>query len=183
MSDPSKKQKIIELYKDPQFAGSFSGAKAFYNSLKKENDFPSVSYQDVLKTLSAIPSYSLHVRKHKLRFYRHVDYDKLSVGVDMQADLAEFPETAEGTKYAFIMIDVMDNYCYAKELPDKTAKSVREAFLSLTKKHRLNAIETLATDQGGEFKANRKFFEQQKIKLIFLGRDTKAFKVIPCLML
>ena len=130
---PGEKEEIVARYKDPQFPGAFSGAKNFYESLKKDAEFPAVSYQDVLKTLSEIPSYSLHVRRHKLRFYRHVDYEKLSVGVDMQADLAEFPETAAGTKYAFVMIDVMDNYCYAKEMPDKTARSVQAAFLSLKK--------------------------------------------------
>ena len=95
----------------------------------------------------------------------------------MQADLAEFPVTKEGLKYALIMIDVMDNYCYAQELPDKSAKSVRAAFLSIQKKFKLYALETLATDQGSEFKGNEKFFKQRDIKLIYLGRNTKAFKV------
>ena len=180
-SGVNQEEEIKTYYKNPAFPEAFSGAQTFYRGLKKTGKFPKLSYQSLLTVLSSIPSYSIHVRRQKLKFFRHVNYDNLSVGVAMQADLAEFPSTKEGLKYAFIMIDVMDNYCYARELPNKSAEAIRRAFLTIQKKFRLYAIETLATDQGSEFKGNEAFFKKRNIKLIYLGRNTKAFKVIPCL--
>ena len=75
------------------------------------------------------------------------------------------------------MVDVMDNYCYARELPDKSAQAVQKAFIFLRKKYRLWNLSVLATDKGSEFIGNERFFKKEKIKLIYLGRNTKAFKV------
>lgn len=172
-----ERERVTAAYKDKKLPGAFSGSATFYRSLKKTGRYPSLTYLQTLDILSKIPSYSIHLRKRKLRFQRHVDYDRLSVGSSMQADLAEFPQTEEGIKYALVMVDVMDNYCYTKELPNKTARAVQKAFLFLKKKYNLQRLSVIATDEGGEFKGSEAFFKKQNIKLIYLGRNTKAFKV------
>lgn len=174
-----RRANIVSLYKDKKFPEAFAGASTFYRGLKRTSKYKKLTYQQLLKVLASVPSYSTHVRRHRLKFFRHVDYDKLSVGVHLQADLAQFPQTSGGIKYALIMVDLLDNYIYASVLPDKTALAVRKAYEDLAQKFRLQNVETIGTDQGGEFfsKNNQEFFKGLGIKLIALGRNTKAFKV------
>jgi len=78
-------EEILKLYKDPTFAGSFSGVKNFRNFLyaEKKELVPEKRLYNILKQ---DPLYLMHMKPARKYPVRH--YDVQSFGNTVQMDLA-----------------------------------------------------------------------------------------------
>ena len=134
---------LRELYQDPTFYGSFSGARNFQIFLKTDfnEDIPIDRIYKVLKT---IRSYVISLKPIK-RFPRR-KYDVAGFGSLLQADLAVMFDK-NGYKYFLVLCDVFSRHLFTEPLKDKTAKTVKKALQKIFDQIP-TPISKLETDSG-----------------------------------
>lgn len=154
--------KIVALWSDPTFSGSFTGASTFREALAREKKIH-IGYGELLQLLGRIPKYveTLRPRRHFKRRPIHVH----GYGVLFQADLAEMPplkKAGHNYKYFLLCIDAFSRKIWAEPLETKRASVVAAAFERIFTQ--ANVVpERLETDQGGEFTGSKKFFQEKHI--------------------
>jgi len=150
---------LRKLYYNPKSSVAYSGINHLYKSAKYV--LKNVKYQDVKNWLQGETTYTLHKPIRK-RFKRR----KVIVGgIDQQwqADLADMQHLAKQNnqkKYLLCVIDVFSKYSWVVPIPNKTGKTLVNAFTSIIRKSKRKPL-SLQTDKGSEFK-NREF--QQYLK-------------------
>lgn len=138
---------IFENYLNPKSNSSFSGL----NSIIKTNKLDNIPVQrnKFKNWLLKQESYTLH-RPKKKKFKR----SKVVVyGIDKlwQADLVDvskFSKQNNGIKYLLTIIDVFSKFAWIVPLINKSAESIRNAFVTIFKKRKPKSIQT---DKGTEF--------------------------------
>ena len=115
-----------------------------------------VKYQDVRNWLQGETTYTLHKPIRK-RFKRR---KTIVAGIDQQwqADLADMQHLAKQNdqkKYLLCVIDVFSKFSWVIPIPNKTGKTLVDAFTSIIRKSKRKPV-SLQTDKGTEFK-NREF--------------------------
>ena len=155
---PALAKDIIRLWKDPKFPGAFLGVKAFQQALKRVKKIE-VSYKDLLLLMLKEPNYIRTIRPAR-RFPRR----RLKVhgyGVLMQADLAIMPTSPKGFNCFLLCVDAFSRKVFCRPQKGKTAQLTKESLQSIFEDMGLTPI-TLETDDGGEFKGNKKWLQNTK---------------------
>ncbi len=165
-------EELIQLWKNPKFSGSFSGITNFRAALAVEKDIH-VSKAKLFSILRKDPDILLETKK-KLKKIPRRSMMVHGVGILWQCDLAEMHEI-NGKKYFLLCIDVYSHKLYCEALQTKSAKEVRNAFKKIFNVAQLKP-EKIESDQGGEFRGNKVFFQQQKIFFkVKIGRNKASF--------
>jgi hypothetical protein len=141
-------KKLKNLYTDPSFPGSFSGASSFIRSVKEINK--KQNPQKIKEWLLEQETYTLHKPKLK-KFIRN---KVIVAGIDdcWQADLVDvqaISDQNDGNKYILTCIDVFSKYAWAIPLKNKTGKSITVAFSQIFQHNRVP--KKLQVDKGSEF--------------------------------
>ena len=163
---------LSELYSDPKFPGSFSGAEHFYKEVKAVN--PEVTKQQVSEFLKSKPSYYLHKTTQKPRKYRRTlvygPRDLLQIDL---LDLQKYSLENRGYRYICVIIDCFTKFIWLKPLKNKTGKSLVKALALLLMTERPKLIQC---DQGTEFfnKNVAKMLQAFGPKLYHTFSDKKA---------
>ena len=163
---------LQELYKDPAFAGSFSGKKRFYDHAKIVK--PNLSYNKVEKDLASVDTYTLHKPVQKPKLYRRI----ITKGINelYQADLVDMSKHARvnnGYKWILNIIDTFSKKAWSFKLKNKGAQSVynvMEPFL------RANPCKLIEFDRGKEFYNSKvlNLLKRLKIKHYSTHSDKKC---------
>ncbi len=165
-------EKLIELWKNPKFSGSYSGITNFHAALAVEKNIH-VPIHKLFTILRKDPDILLETKK-KLKKIPRRPMKVHGVGVLWQCDLAEMHEVDE-KKYFLLCIDIYSHNLYCEPLKTKSALEVRKAFKKIFKEAKLKP-EKIESDQGGEFKGNTHFFKKEKVFLkIKIGRNKASF--------
>jgi len=166
--------KLKRLYLNKKFAGSYSGAKTFFENLDEKTQ-KRTNPQKSLKVLQHIKAYAQNspaLRKfRRRRVFVH--------GIDDQwgIDLADIPKLApynDGFRYIFICIDVFSKYLWAIPLKAKKSTETVHALQSIIdssgrKPGRINC------DKGTEFKgAFKRYCDGQGIHIFHIESELKS---------
>ena len=159
-------EKIIQLWRDPSFSGSYRGIKTFQMFLKTDQNI-NVSEKKLYSIMMKDPIYVMHLQRKKVN-RRH--YYLSNVGELVQSDLAYmFPY--EDYKYFIVFIDCFSNQLNLQPLKDKTSASVLKTFKNYLKDHE---IEKLETDKGTEYSLCKKLCKEKNILYSFKRGENKA---------
>ena len=151
------KNKIIKLWKTPSFSGSSSGLSTFQDALQEKGI--KISYNKLYALMKDVPDYITSTRP--IRRYPRRKMQVHGYGDLWQADLAEMPHDGD-FRYFLLCIDIFSRKLFCRSLKTKTSLEVRNAFESIFKEAK-SVCSKLETDQGSEFKGNKKFFKEKKI--------------------
>lgn len=149
---------LLDLYQDPQWPGSFSGARNFQMFLKtdKNVDVPLTKIYTLLKQL---PLYVMNQKR--IRKFPRRKYVVTSFGQVCQADLGEMLPFNK-FRYFLLLVDLFSRHIYVEPLRRKTTQVVRTAFEKIFEEFKSPIIK-LETDQGSEFISQAKWFREKKI--------------------
>ena len=152
-------EKIRKLWRDPKFPGSFSGISNFQAALKFDKNID-ISKSKLFNILRHDRNYILEMRKIK-KIVKRRAMNIHGYGVLWQADVGEmFPI---GNYASFLLcIDIFSRRIFCQNLTSKRAEVVENAFKRIFQEANIKP-EKIETDQGGEFKNNRAFFEKNDI--------------------
>jgi len=107
-------EKIIQLWRDPSFSGSYRGIKTFQMFLKTDKNI-NVSEEKLYSIMMKDPIYVMHLQRKKVN---RRPYYLSNVGELVQSDLANmFPY--EDYKYFIIFIDCFSNQLNLQALKTK----------------------------------------------------------------
>ena len=136
-------ERLKELYQDPTFYGSFSGARNFQTFLKTDFN-EDINLDRIYNVLKTIPSYVISLKPIK-RFPRR-KYDVAGFGSLLQADLAVMFDK-DGYKYFLVLCDVFSRHLFTEPLKDKTAETTKKALIKIFDQIP-TPISKFETDQG-----------------------------------
>jgi len=166
-------QKILQLWRDPNFSGSYRGVKTFQVLLKTDLNIE-VSEERLYKVLKKDQIFLIHQIKRKKIERRQ--YDVNFYGQLVHADLAEmFPDPETGSRYFLLLIDVFSFKIFVRPLTDKSSDTVAKALDDIFAKFG-SSIYEIQSDRGSEFKgkACRELFKKKKILFRFKFGKNKA---------
>ena len=164
--------KIVRLYSDAAFQGSFGGVNRFRDYLSRKENI-SLTFTEARNILREVPNYEMHVANKANFKRRHIRYK--GAGIDFQADLGFMPKFGRFSTF-LLVVDLYSNYIYVEALLSKTAEAVKKALNKIIQENRLFKVTSLGTDAGGEFIGNREFLKSKNITLITLRGKNKAFQ-------
>ncbi len=152
---------IQQLWRDPNFSGSFSGISNFQAALKYDKNI-SLSKSQIYDILKGDRNFVLEMRKVKKRITRR-SMNIHGYSILWQADLGQLFKYQE---YSFFLlcVDVFSRKLFCRILKSKKAIDVQRAFKSIFVEAN-SRPEKLETDQGSEFQANASFFARNNIFL------------------
>jgi hypothetical protein len=151
--------KILELWRNPNFSGSYLGIKSFQILLKTDLGID-VSENRLYKVLKTDPIYLIHLRPQRKFERRH--YDLRFYGELIQADLA-FMFPYKDFKYFLLVTDCYSSKVFVEPLKSKESKEVSIAFKKILDEFKAKVYE-IQTDSGSEFKGlTKKLFINEKI--------------------
>jgi hypothetical protein len=154
----SIEEKILGLWRNPNFSGSYRGIKTFQILLKTDLNID-ISEKELYKIIRKDPIFLIH-QKRRRNFPRRA-YDLRFYGELVQADIAYmFP--FNNFLYFLVLIDCFSSKLFVEPLQSKTSHAVKTAFEKIFDS--FNApIQEMQTDQGKEFLGCKKFFKEKKI--------------------
>ncbi len=165
-------EKLISLWKDPNFCGSFSGLNNFHAALAAAENIH-IPKEKLFSILRQDPDILLETKKRLKKIpRRHMILH--GVGILWQADLGQLYQFND-KQYFLLCIDVFSRQIFCEALEHKTAVEVKKAFKKIFERAMMKP-EKLETDQGKEFTSNRAFFKKEKIFFkIKIGRNKASF--------
>ena len=162
------RNKIIKLWKTPSFSGSASGLSTFQDALKEKGI--KISYNQLYVIMRDVPDYITTTRP--IRRYPRRKMIVHGYGNLWQADLAEMPHDGD-FRYFLLCIDIFSRKIFCRPLKSKTSLEVRNAFEEIFEEAH-SVCNKLETDQGTEFKGNKKYFKEKKFFFRFKTGLNKA---------
>lgn len=165
-------KKLLQLWRDPTFNGSYRGIKTFQILLKTDLDI-TVSENHLYKLLKTDPIFLIH-QKPQRNFARR-SYDIQNYGELVQADLA-FMFEFDSYKYFLLVIDCFSSKIFTVPLKTKDSKEVSNAFKIIFEKF-ASKIYEIQTDQGTEFlgKSKQLFKENNILYRVKIGKNKANF--------
>ena len=139
-------KRILELWRDPTFSGSYRGVRAFQILLKTDLniDISQNRLYDIFKKDSI---YLIHTKRKRNIERRH--YDLRTYGELVQADIAQMFEF-NGYKYFLLLIDCFSSKLFVKCLKTKNSDEVAKAFSDIFREFGTQ-IHVLETDRGNTY--------------------------------
>ena len=151
-------QEILQLWRDPNFSGSYRGIKTFQILLKTDKNID-ISEKELYKILKKDSIFLIHQKPARNFDRRH--YDIRFYGETVQADIAYmFPYNK--FLYFLLVVDCFSLKIFVRPLTSKSSASVGNAFKEIFDE--FNApIHVLETDRGTEFIGCKKLFKENQI--------------------
>lgn len=163
------KERILKLWRDPNFQGSYTGIKTF-QTLLKLNENIDISQKQLYEILKGDQLFVMHMRGKKTISRRHYNLDYYCELV--QSDLAYMFEF-EGYKYFVVVIDCYSGKVFAEAIKDKTSDTVKKVLLKL-----INLFEYPITkfecDQGTEYSKFKQYCKENGIIFKYKYGSNKA---------
>ena len=165
-------QKLLQLWRDPTFNGSYRGIKTFQTLLRTDLDI-SVTETHLYKLLKTDPIFLIHQKPH--RNFDRRSYDIRNYGELVQADLA-FMFEIDGYRYFLLAIDCFSSKIFTVPLKSKDSKEVSNAFKEIFENFGSKIYE-IETDQGKEFLGKTKtlFTEKNILYRVKFGKNKANF--------
>ena len=141
---------VKELYQDPQFSGSFTGKRRFYDAVKaKHNNAKFKVLEDALK---GVDSYTLHKPTVKPQKYRRIYTKgiKYLYQIDL-VDMRKFEKKNDGFRWIVTIIDTFSKKTWALKMKRKSANSIMDVMEPFLEQ---NTPKKMEFDQGTEFYNN-----------------------------
>ena len=158
--DSISDEKILQLWRSPNFEGSYRGVKTFQVLLKTNLNI-NVSQNRLYKVLRTDPIFLIHQKPQRNFERRH--YDVKNYGELVQADIAYMFEDDNGFKYFLLAVDCFSSKVFTVPLKNKDSNSVAKAFVTIFKEFGAQIYE-IQTDKGKEFLGPCKtLFRENKI--------------------
>ena len=151
-------QKLIQLWRDPNFSGSYRGVKTFQILLKTDLNIE-VSQSRLFKLLKKDKNYIMHQKP--VRNFERRHYDVNSFGELCQMDLAVMFNYS-GYIYFLLLIDCFSLKMFARPLKNKSSATVSKALSDIFNDFGAE-IHVLQSDRGKEFIGCKKLFQEKKI--------------------
>jgi hypothetical protein len=151
-------RKIIELWRDPTFSGSYRGIKTFQILLKTDLNID-VSQKRLYSVLKQDKNYIMHQKP--MRNFERRHYDINFYGELCQMDLAVMYNCSSFI-YFLLLIDCFSLKMFARPLKNKSSKTVSEALEEIFDEFGV-PIHVLQSDRGKEFIGCKKLFNKRKI--------------------
>ena len=146
MSTNVSDKRILALWRDPNFSGSYRGIKTFKIFLKTDLNI-NVSEDRLYKIIKTDPIFIIHQRPQ--RKIQRRSYDVNNYGELVQADIAYmFPY--DNYKYFLLLIDCFSSKIFTVPLKSKDSYTVAKAFENIFKEFKATIYE-IQTDRGKEF--------------------------------
>ena len=171
-------EEIIKLYRDPEFSGSFSGARSFQMFLKMDKN-EDVSLKRIYSLLKQLPLYIMNQKR--IRKFPRRKYIVTSFGQVCQADLAEM-SSFNSFRYFLLLVDLFSRHIYVEPLRRKTMPVVRKAFERIFDEFK-TPITKLETDKGSEFISQAEWFKERNIVYVKKVGIHKASAAEHCIFL
>jgi len=155
-------EKLIQLWRDPNFSGSYRGIKTFQLLLKTDLDID-VSEKRLYKVLKKDQIFLIHQKRHTS--IKRRPYDVNFYGQLVQIDLAHmFEDPITEEKYFLLLIDVFSFKIFVKSLKDKSSNTVAKALADLFEEFGADIYE-IQSDRGSEFLGapSKNLFKEKKI--------------------
>ncbi len=159
MVNMEEENKIMQLWRNPNFSGSYSGLANFQTCLKNEKNID-ISRNKLLTILNKDRDYALEMRKVTRKINRR-PMNIHGYGNLFQADLGQL-YTFSNFTYFLLCIDVYSRRIFCRKLMSKKANEVQKAFKSIFLEANVSP-EKLETDQGPEFTSLKTFFASENI--------------------
>lgn len=142
----NNKNYIESIYHDVKNPGSFGGIKPFARQSK-------LCYKDAEKLyLSTDNAYTLHKQiRRKFPRRKTVVYGRGHLWQADLIDLSSLSNNNDGNKFILTVIDCFSRKAFARQLRNKTAVEVRNAFISILEENQYVGPVYLQTDKGSEF--------------------------------
>jgi hypothetical protein len=151
--------KLLKLWRDPTFAGSYRGVRTFQILLKTDLNID-VSQKRLYDLLKKDSIFLIHTKPKRKFDRRH--YDLRTYGELVQADIAQMFEY-DGFKYFLLLIDCFSSKIFVKCLKSKNSEEVAKKFSEIFEEFG-SEIHVLETDRGKEFLgASKELFKKKKI--------------------
>jgi hypothetical protein len=151
-------EKILNLWRDPNFSGSYRGIKTFQLLLKTDLNIE-ISEKRLYKIIKKDSIFLIHQRRKK-NFPRR-SYDLRFYGELVQADIAYmFPY--KHFLYFLVLIDCFSSKIFVEPLKSKTSYEVQTGLKKIFQNFN-GPIQEIQTDQGKEFLGCKKLFSEEKI--------------------
>ena len=159
MSKTISDEKLLKLWRDPTFSGSYRGIKTFQTLLKTDLNIE-VSEKRLFNVIKTDPIFIIHQKPQ--RNIERRSYSVHNYGELVQADIA-FMFEFEGYKYFLLLVDCFSFKIFTVPLKSKDSLTVSEAFKIIFKKFGSQIYE-LQTDRGSEFLGPcKKLFKEESI--------------------
>lgn len=168
-----------KVYYDPK--QGFMGVNNLYKSIKKI--YPKIKLHEVQDWLKKQAVSQIHKRvSNKINYMPIFSYNPGSFQVDL-TEMPMFVKQNRGYRYILTVININTRKLYAykskkknatdiKKLLDKWIKDV-ELFHKIDSDRPKPYINRVTTDAGSEFKGNRKWFQDNNIKLTIVNPKNK----------
>lgn len=143
-------EELLQLWRDPNFSGSYRGIKTFQIFLKTDKNID-VSQEHLYKVVKRDPIFLIHQRP--IRNIERRPYDVRFYGETVQADIAYmFPY--DKFLYFLLLIDCFSLKIFVQPLTSKSSVAVGKGFEEIFKDFGA-PIHVLETDRGtGKFNFN-----------------------------
>jgi hypothetical protein len=152
-------EKLLQLWRDPTFSGSYRGVRTFQILLKTDLNID-VSQTRLYNILKKDSIFLIHTKPKRKFDRRH--YDLRTYGELAQADIAQMYNYND-FKYFLLLIDCFSSKIFVKCLKSKNSEEVAKAFSEIFKEFG-SEIHVLETDRGKEFLgASKRLFKEKKI--------------------
>jgi len=151
-------QKLLELWRDPNFSGSYRGIKTFQILLKTDLNID-VSQKRLYSVLKKDKNYILHQKP--VRNFERRHYDVNFYGELCQMDLAVMFNYSKFV-YFLLLIDCFSLKMFAKPLKSKSSADVSKALEEIFEEFAA-PIHVLQSDRGKEFIGCKQLFRKKNI--------------------
>jgi len=162
-------EEIVNLWRDKNFEGSYSGIKTFQLLLKLNKNID-LSERKLYEILKEDPIFLMHIRNKKKVQRRFYDLDYY--GELLQSDLAYMFEY-DSYKYFVVVCDCFSGKVFAEPLKDKSSDTVLKSLKTL-----VNKFETPVTkfecDQGTEYSKFKTYCKSNNIVFKYKYGKNKA---------
>ena len=152
-------KKILELWRDPNFSGSYRGIRTFQTLLKTDLNID-VSENHLYKVIKNDPIFIIHQRPQ--RQIKRRSYDLNNYGELVQADIA-YMFNYNNYLYFLLVIDCYSSKIFTVPLQTRDSTTVAKAFSKIFAEFD-GTIYEIQTDRGKEFLGPcKKLFREKNI--------------------
>jgi hypothetical protein len=151
-------ERLLELWRDPNFSGSYRGIKTFQILLKTDLNID-VSKKRLFSVLKKDKNYIMHQKP--VRNFERRHYDVNFYGELCQMDLAVMFKFSNYI-YFLLLIDCFSLKMFAKPLKSKSSANVASALEEIFQEFGA-PIHVLQSDRGKEFIGCKDLFQKKKI--------------------
>ena len=141
-------EELLRLWRDPNFSGSYRGARTFQVLLKTDLGID-VPLRRLYQVFKSDPIFLIHQKP--IRNFSRRQIDVHNYGELCQCDLAVLhPDPVTGERYFLLLVDVFSSKLFVETLKTKDGPTVTKALQKILKDFK-SQIYVLQSDRGKEF--------------------------------